>query len=268
MRFGVRAVCRRVTVGLLAIVMCAAAMSATACAPPDSQFDYLRLQVDGQATLAISKKDVLVRGIVVFFHGTDQNEFSVTSSQPYQAMTEKLVDAGFAVVSSMAGGNAFTEPATLQNYRELGSMAMQHYRIENTYFLADSMGAIPAMNLLASGYSFVRGVVAINPALNFASATPDWPALPAHVSNGAVPPMVSPVDLPLDSMHGRNLRFYASPDDKLVSADANAIAFERRFGSVANVSVVKCSGGQGDSSCGQGDDVAKWFTEMDQGPNS
>jgi pimeloyl-ACP methyl ester carboxylesterase len=245
---------------MLAIVM---VLTASCTTNDDPGFEYLRLQVDGQSTLAITKNDVLIRGIVVFFHGLNQNEFSLTSDQPHKTVTEKLLNAGFAVVASSAGGNAFGDPATLRNYRELGSMAREHYRIENIYFLAESIGAIPAVNLLASDYTSVRGFAAISPALNFDSATPEWPALAAK-SPGGPPEPVNPMNLPLDAMKGKSIRFYISPQDTLVRPADNALAFQQHYGPVANISTVNCSGGHGDPSCLKGDDLVKWFAQLDQ----
>jgi hypothetical protein len=247
----------------VAMVLAFAMTMATACSSEDSGFEYLRLQVDGQPTLAVSKKDVLIRGIVIYFHGLDQDEFSLTSDEAHKALSEKLLGAGFVVASSKAGGNAFGDPATLQNYRELGSMAREHFRVENIYFLAESVGAIPAINLLTLDYTPVRGVAAINPALNYASATPEWPALAARYPAEPVESL-NPMDLPVNSMMGKRLRFYSSPDDTLVRANDNALAFQQRFGSVANISMVRCSGAHGDSSCLQGDDILKWFAQLDE----
>ena len=122
----------------------------TSCATKTAEFDYLRIQVDGESVLAVSKRDVLVHGIVVFFHGVDQDEFTVTNDPLFGGLTGELIEAGFAIVSSRAGGNDFTNPARVNNYRQLASVAMQHYRIQNVFLLADSMGAIPAVSLMAS----------------------------------------------------------------------------------------------------------------------
>ena len=67
----------RTTIASLCVVV---ASTATSCASPDKQrFDYVRITVDGQETLGISKKDGAIRGVVVFFHGPDSNEFAMTA---------------------------------------------------------------------------------------------------------------------------------------------------------------------------------------------
>ena len=110
----------RTTIASLCVVV---ASTATSCASPDKQrFHYVRITVDGQETLGISKKDGAIRGVVVFFHGPDSNEFAMTADEPHKVMTESLVDADFAVVSTNSGGHAFGDAASQKNYRELGNM--------------------------------------------------------------------------------------------------------------------------------------------------
>jgi hypothetical protein len=236
---------------------------ATACASKPAEFDYLRIQVDGQSVLAVSKKEVLVHGIVVFFHGVDQDEFTVINGPVYRELTAQLIDAGFAIISSRAGGNEFTNPATVNNYRQLASVAMQHYRIQNVFLLADSMGAIPAVNLMASDYTPIRGLAAINPALDVTSATPQWPAFPAEYPPNPVERSVNPLALPVEDLTRANMRFYVNKGDTVVNATANAQAFKGKFGQVADISIVDCSGGPSDPSCVQPADVIRWFMAMD-----
>jgi hypothetical protein len=239
----------------------AVAVAAAACSSQNSEFEYLRIQVDGQPTLAISKNGIMIRGIVVYFHGVDQDEFSLSSDPPHKDMTKSLVDAGFAVVSSKAGGNAFSDAATVHNYRELGSMAMQHYGIEDIYFLAESLGAVPAFNLLAGDYTPVRGIAAINPVVNISSAADAWPALAEQPSDTSAA-VINPMDLAPPLLQGKNIRFYVSKDDSVVQPSDNAVAFQDRFDSVAKISVVQCSGPHGDGSCLQGGNLTRWFTQL------
>ncbi|HEX7824107.1 MAG TPA: alpha/beta hydrolase [Mycobacterium sp.] len=235
----------------------------TSCATKTAEFDYLRIQVDGQSVLAVSKRDVLVHGIVVFFHGVDQDEFTVTNDPHYSSLTTKLIEAGYAIVSSRAGGNEFTDPARVNNYRQLASVAMQHYRIQNVFLLADSMGAIPAVSLMASDYTPIRGLAAINPALDVTSATPQWPTFREEYPPNSVEQSLNPSALPVDSLAHANMRFYVSKGDAVVSPTANALAFKGKFGMVADISIVDCSGGHSDPSCVQPTDVITWYTAMD-----
>lgn len=245
---------------ILALGLAAVLSAIVSCASENSGFEYLRLQVDGQPTLAITKKDVFIRGVVVYFHGADEDEFALTSDDARQSMTDHLVNAGFAVVASRAGGNAFTDPATLQNYRELGSMALQHYRIENMYFLAESQGSIAAINLLASSFTPVRGLAAIRPALDAGGEAGMW-ASQAGQGAPTLQKMTAPLALPAESLDGRSMRFYVN-DDASPSESTRITEFEQRFGPTADISVVSCTDGGAESSCVQGEDIVKWFTAL------
>ena len=77
------------------------------------------------------------------------------------------------------------------------------------------------------------------------------PADPVSASN--------PIDLPPRTLAGKRMRFYASDRDPLVPTARNTDAFRNRFASVADISVVPCTGGHLDPSCVQPEDILKWF---------
>ena len=255
---------RHIVCLVLALIM----VFVSSCTQEVTKYNYFRITVDGQQTLGISAKDKLIRAVVVFFHDFGGNEFSITSSDDHLEMIGKLVDAGFAVVSSNAGGDSWGNPASQHNYLYVGGMAAEHYGTENLYFLADSMGAIAAINLLATGPTLrVLGLAAINPVLNMdglpakyqPTLTAAYPQLPRGLAN----PM-NPMALPVDSLSRRKIRFYVNSDDTLVPADKNALAFKDRFGSVADISTVDCSGSDTNASCFNGEDVLTWFTDLEK----
>ena len=236
------------------------------CTEQPDRYTYLRITVDGQQTLGITKKDVMIRGVVLFFHGMDDNEFTLTSDEAHQSITEKLVNAGFALVSSVAGGNSFGTAVSQKHYLELGGMALQYYHMQNIFVLAEEMGAISAMNLFATMASLrVRGVAAINPVMNLATVPPQYaPVVAENFPDQPTADAADPMKLPPDAFRDRKIRFYVSPDDHRVPADTNAIEFQARFGADADISIVQCSGAHDDPSCFQGDDLVKWFTQLEQ----
>jgi pimeloyl-ACP methyl ester carboxylesterase len=189
----------------------------------------------------------------------------MTADPVHKAFTAYLVNAGFAVVSSNAGGNAFGNWPSQKNYLFLGGEAAQHYKTENVFFLAESMGAIAAINLMTSfNTQRVRGIAAINPVLDLASVAPPYASTVAEVyANGSLD-SVNPMNLPVGALQGKKLRFYVSQEDPVVPADKNALAFQSRFRSAADISIVECSGQHGNSSCFRGDDVVKWFSQLEK----
>jgi pimeloyl-ACP methyl ester carboxylesterase len=255
------ALIRTAVVALVAVLVA----SLSSCSKSDPGFEYMRVSVDGQQTLAISKKGVAVRGVVVFFHGLDGDEFTLTSEDAHRAVTEKLVNAGFALTASAAGGNAFGNPGSQENYRQLIQMALAHYGVENVFFLADSMGAIAAMNIYASIDSArIRGLAAFNPLVNLAEEAPKYSQFSAEgYPDSDTFNLSDPMQFPATAFDAKKLRFYVSPSDSVVSADSNALAFQKRFGEGADLTTVECAGQHGDPSCFQGDDVLKWFTSLE-----
>lgn len=229
------------------------------------QFEYLRVTVDGQQTLGISKKGGAVRGVVVYFHGPDADEFAIATDGPHKNLTERLVNADFAVVTSNASGNAFGNPQSQRNYRELANMALERYRVQNVFFLAESMGAVAALNLMAGiETSRIRGLAAINPATDLANASSSYaPIIAESFPDHPTLERTNPMSLPPQAFAGKRLRFYVSNDDTVVPATSNALAFQKRFGATANMSLVACSGGHGDPSCLQSDDILKWFSALE-----
>jgi hypothetical protein len=230
----------------------------------DRSFEYFRVTIDGQQTLGTSAKGAMVRAVVIFFHGVGGNEFSITADDAHTSLTTALVDADFAVFASNAGGDVWGDPASQRNYLQLGGVASQHYGTENIFFVAETMGAIAAANLL-SGHAIprVRGFAAINPVLDLAAVNPEYkPSIEATYpdrSFGAVNPM----RLPPDSFRGTKMRFYADPDDQAVPAKDNALPFRQRFGSDSDISIVDCHNRADGPSCFQGDDLVRWFTKLE-----
>jgi hypothetical protein len=126
------------------------------------------------------------------------------------------------------------------------------------------MGALAAVNLMASLQTLrFRGLVAINPILDISTTPAQYKSQVDRAYPDGGLDDSNPINLPLDSIRDMKMRFYVSEGDSVVPVAQNALAFKARFGYVSNISVVKCSGGSGES-CFQGQDVVKWFTELEK----
>ena len=245
----------------LAVVFAVVITAITSCSHQPVNHQYLRVYVDGQSALGITIWRQ-PRGLVIFFHGLDTDEYVLTGDKVHRRLTDQLVDAGFAVVASKAGGNAYGNAASQHNYRELGRVAVKHYQVADVYLLAESMGTVAAVNLLASSETFrIRGLAAINPVLDLNSAPPGQADIAKRYRDESLG-SVNPMKLPLDSLRGKNMRFYVSHDDSLAATEEHAAAFQTRFGSAAKISIVPCKGGELDPSCIQGTDIVRWFTSL------
>jgi hypothetical protein len=232
------------------------------CSHQPVTYQYLRVYVDGQPTLGITKW-LEPRGLVIFFHGLDTDEYVLTGDKAHKRLTDQLVDAGFAVIASRAGGNAYRNASAQRNYRELGRVAVKHYQVKDVYLLAESMGTVAAINLVASSETIrIRGLAAINPVLDPNSAPPGHQPDIAERSQDESIESVDPMKLPLDSLRGKNMRFYLGQDGSLSATHDNGVAFQTRFGPVAKISIVSCKERQLGTSCIQGTDIVRWFTSL------
>ncbi|TSD95445.1 lysophospholipase [Gordonia rubripertincta] len=243
------------------MTMVALATSTAGCASPADGLTRTRGVVAGENTLSIWNDAVTTRGVVVYFHGLDRDETILEMDEPHRELTRRLTDAGYVVVASRAGGNAYGNKESQDDYAELAVTAAAQHRVSDVFFLAESMGTVAAVNLMAKRPDLrPRGLAAIGPALNFGAVADDYrPSL-----LGANPDVseTDPMRLPVESLAGQRFRFYVSPDDVLVPTASNADAFRARFGSVADVSMIECSGEHLNSSCVNGGDVVSWFSAI------
>lgn len=224
---------------------------------------YQRTIIDGQDVLAATKSGVPVRGVVVYFHGLDRDESILTLDEPHRRLTEDLVEAGFPVVASSAGGNAYGSLKSQENYAALAYDAVKHFGVDKVFFIAESMGTLAAVRLMASDKNLpVVGLAGINPLLNLDALQSKYRSAVEYANPGQSIEELSPFDLPAGSMKAENLRFYVTPDDQLVSTADNAAAFQTKFGGAANISLVTCEGEHLDPSCIQGKDIVAWFNSL------
>lgn len=243
----------------IAMAMVALATATVGCSSSGDGLTRVRAVVAGENTLSIWNDTVTTRGVVVYFHGLDRDETILEMDASHRELIRRLTDAGYAVVASRAGGNAYGNRESQDDYAELAVTAIADRRVSDLFFLAESMGTVAAVNLMAKRPDLrPRGLAAIGPALNLAAVADDY----RSSLLGANPDVseTDPMRLPVESLAGQKVRFYASPDDVLVPTASNADAFRARFGSVADVSIVECSGRHLNSSCVNGEDVVSWFS--------
>jgi hypothetical protein len=245
----------------LALVLCCGLL---ACGSHDTDYnlDLNDAQVDGPGTAGLSVTGQPIKGIVVYFHGSDQNARVIRDSDRHRNLFDPLLRAGMAVVAADAHGNAFGNPASRDVYRHLIAAAREKYGAVPLYFVAESMGALAALALITEDSRHdVLGMVGISPLMGL---PPDI-RLVNFIQGpwgGDVPPAGDPLSWPPEVFSGRHFRLYSSPDDHVIPADASATAFADRFGSVASIELVECAGGHAASPCYQGTDVDKWMSTL------
>lgn len=250
---------------LSVIVAVAVCCTLTSCSAPDPDYSQNLddVEVAGPGTVGLSVVGEPTKGIVVYFHGADQNARVIRASEKHRTLFNPLLETGYAVVAADAGGNAYGNPQSVEDYRRLIAAARADYGPVPLYFIAESMGALPALSLLREDTQReVKGMVGISPLAG----------LPAEVRSvtfingpwsGQIPPAADPLTWAPEVFAGRKFRLYTSPEDNLIPGDASAIAFAERFSPVAQIDIVECEGGHVASECYQGGDVAAWFSSLD-----
>jgi pimeloyl-ACP methyl ester carboxylesterase len=247
----------------LAVLLCGLVFPAVAgCSHTEGPvlYDYVRVFLHEQGVVGVSKRDVDPKRIAVYFHGLDNDE-KVLLDDTHRELVDTLVDAGFAVVASNAGGNVFGNPGSQFDYLELIRFAQEHYGGPlPMYFIAESMGAIAASNIYARHPDLgVLGMAGISPALDFGTAQEGVRPAIAAAYGSASPDIMNPLNISPELLVGKHFRFWASDGDTAVPAQLNAKAFEQRFGSVADITVASCTGEHADPSCMPAGQILEWL---------
>jgi hypothetical protein len=238
--------------------------SVSACDRADehAQFTIDAAAVSGPDTLGLSAAGEPIKAVVVYFHGMDQKADVTQSDVKHKSFVQALLRAGYAVVSADASRNAFGNPVSRQQYRDLVRAAEQKYRAPATFYVAESMGALPALALLSEDHGHtIRGMIGISPLMGLPPRGASIHFV-ADAWGGSLPPEADPLAWPAAAFANRNFELYASADDHVVPADASAREFANRFGAVADVRVTSCSGGHVAGDCFRGDDVVAWMTSL------
>lgn len=248
---------------LLLLVISLVAM-VVACTGGDKDYSLTldEAEVNGPGTLGLSVAEQPVKALVVYFHGSDQTARVIRDDEKHRNLFDPLLRAGYAVVAADAGGNAFGNPDSREDYRRLILAARQKYGLRPVFFVAESMGALAALALLSeSADRSVLGMAGISPlvglpsnarAVNFIAAP--W--------GGSVPDAADPMSWPPGTFAHHTFRFYLPGNDNVVPEGATGKDFAARFGERAKVEIVDCSGGHVDSSCYQGTDLEKWMSDL------
>lgn len=238
------------------------AWAMVACAsheqPPAAAID--RTEVDGPGTLGLSERNKPVTGVVVYFHGMAQGATVTELEAKRKGFTEALLRAGYAVVSADAGGDAFGNEASRDDYRRLIRAAEHKYATATRAFVAESMGGLPALALLSQD-SRIKGMVGISPMMGLPAnlrsvkmVTDAW--------NGNVPDSADPLSWPPSAFAGRTFRLYVSGGDNVIPPGARASNFAQRFGPVASVHIIGCPGTHAGDNCFDGDGVVHWLADL------
>ncbi|MGY1856585.1 serine aminopeptidase domain-containing protein [Modestobacter sp. SYSU DS0290] len=222
--------------------------------------EVVDLVVDGEPATAVVPPGT-PRGLVLYLHGLNGDHTALANGDQ-AGVVERLVDEGYVVAAGDAHRNAFGNDASQQSYVELAEELSDRYGTSRTFLIAESMGAVAGLQLVAAdAIPDLQGMALISPLTNLAVTVGSEFEPQVRAAYGGELPTgpENPAELPAEDFAGENLRFYLAEDDDFVVSAENADPLIARLEGVAEVSVVPCQGGHVDASCFQPGDLAAWF---------
>lgn len=256
--------------GGAAAIVALAGCSAPAGQPPvpadptEEPATVVDLQVGGQDALAVVPGQDPV-GLVIYAHGAGDDHDVLNVDEKRSAVVERLVAEGYVVAASDAHFDAFGNAASQEDYVALAEELAQRYGTFRTFLVAESMGGVAALQILADDrIPDLLGVAAISPLVDPAALEgTGYEAGVLEAYGGEFPTGTdNPAQLPAEAYEGANLRFYLADEDSVTVSAVNADPLVERIEDVADVSVVECEGEHVDPSCFQPDDLVDWFAEL------
>ena len=185
------------------------------------------------------------RALAVFVHGSGQTHDAILTIDHDRAVAQELARHGYVVLATDAGGRAWGDPASVEDYERLITSTESRYDVHQVDLVAESMGGLATMQL-AARMQDVAAVTAWYPVCDLRTME-HKPAFAAAITKawaGADRSAVSPVQVPPVPM-----MVWASPDDTVVDASRNA-ALCVTEGRAAGGSVIsiRTTGNHGDPS--------------------
>lgn len=195
------------------------------------------------------------KGIVLYAHGNNQTERAVLSGPNVAPLTAELLDAGYIVAASLAEGNAWGNPASLEAYEALVTEVREDSAVDDLYLLGESMGGLPSLQLASSlpGVKAWAGFYPVCDVQTIMNQDDLRGGVEAAYPNGGGVDSVGPVSMP-----DVPLMFWASADDTRVPKSSNTDA----CAATANeATVITTEGNHGDPSNFRPEVLLRFFAE-------
>ena len=184
--------------------------------------------------------------LVLYVHGSGQRGIDAFSDAETSTVTARLLQDGYVVAAADAHGDAWGNPASVEDYEQLVTTVRARYDLSKTYILAESMGGLAGAELAAS--SSVSAWAAFYPVCNIDSLND--PELQRQI--GAAYPHGAPAKTPWPR---KPVAVWASPADTVVPAAQNAYPCASAVDGVIH----QTTGDHGDASNFDPEAVAHFF---------
>ncbi|WP_375388291.1 alpha/beta hydrolase family protein [uncultured Amnibacterium sp.] len=193
--------------------------------------------------------------LVVFLHGWGQTRWSLLSRKEEAGVATALTDTGFTLLSADAGGKAWGDPASLQDYTTLISRARRTYDLRDVFLMGESMGGLATMQL-ARTLPDVRAVTAWFPVCDLSTMHEErFQQTIGDAWRGRSRAPVAPVEV-----GDAPMLVWASASDTVVDAATNAaVCVARARAAGADVTYYRTTGGHGDPSNYQPATIVQFF---------
>jgi hypothetical protein len=220
--------------------------------------------------------------LVIYHHGVGETETALVSDSLKAAVVAALINAGYILAGTNAHGENWGSTAGCDDYWDLYLKCITDYNVSKVLFLSQSMGGLTGLlSLTRQDIPNVVGWCGIYPVCNLANL---------HTLGGSFGTAIEtaygitgvgtqtyankafahdPVLKTGASFQGVWTRFYASASDTVVpKADNTDVLAALVAGSVAENTVVVCTGNHGDPSHFQPSDVVAFFARALLNPPS
>ena len=207
---------------------------------------------------------------IIYCSGTGENAESFWTAGDKAGVEAALDAAGYHVAGIEAHGDNWGNDAGVADYVALYEFLLSDYAITGGVgILAQSMGGLPGLNVIAGGQTLINAYAGIYPACNLLAAWEGSFTAPirsaygialdgsdyATLTDGSDPVLHAPT-----LFTGCSFRFYASYDDTLVPrADHSDVMADVLRSSALGLAVVPCTGNHGDASHFQPADLVTFF---------
>jgi hypothetical protein len=255
---------RRLVGCLVTLVVLVCGLVGCGGGEPERQYSFPldQAELDGPETLGLAASGQPVKGLIVYFHGSDQTARVILDHQKYRDFFDPLLRDGYAVVAADADGNAYGNPESLEDYRRLVTAAQKKYGDQPLFFVSESMGTLAALGLISEDTDRqVKALTGISPLMGLPKDIRSVPFVRGPWA-GVIPDSADPLSWPPATLADRSFRLYVASEDKVIPANAGAKAFAAHFGSVAKIELINCVGDHVAADCYRGDDVKQWFASF------